>query len=356
MIKNIKRGATGTAWALAVLVGATSCASNEPPPTSTASASPVAQPAMRSASRDEARPQARPESRIARAFTGAEAPAAAQAPAAEAAPETARGARAPATAGARADRRGRFKVVRLPAKNLRNIKMRDSGFLEEVVSDMSSTVNPRFPVDVPVSFVELGEANAFYSPQTRSISIGYELLDQMILLFSKNADRSDPTVAAKVAQQVVDTLSFVFYHEAAHAIIDLDDLPITGREEDDADQLATVMIVASARAKTAATLKNNGMTHRAQGGSAAINGALFFLLSSGDASSDVSQLPFWDEHSLSPQRFYNILIWVYGSDPDKYAYLVDQKVIPRERAAKARAEFTRMVRSWLRILEDAHAA
>lgn len=255
-----------------------------------------------------------------------------------------------------ANRRGRFKVVRLPAKNPRNIKMRDSGFLEEIVNDLNKTIGPKFPVDVPVSFVELGEANAYYSPKTRSISIGYELLDQMILMFLKNANRDDPKVAAKVAQQVVDTLSFVFYHEAGHALIDLDDLPITGREEDDADQIATVMIVASARSKAPPEMKPNGITHRAQGGAAAINGAMFFLLSSGDEGSDVRQLPFWDEHSLSPQRFYNILTWVYGSDPQKYSFLVDQKILPQERADRARAEFTRMVRSWLRLLEEAHAA
>lgn len=336
--RDFKRGATGALCALALLAGASSCGSDAAtPPSQTQELA--------------ARAQAPQDSIDTAPNTPDGAASQAPGPAAPvSAPRGASGSRE------RADRRGHFKVVRRPAKDARNIKMRDSGFLEEVVSDMAKTINPRFPVDVPVSFAELGEANAFYSPKERSVFIGYELLDKVIVLFLKNADRDDPKVAAKVAQQVVDTLSFVFYHEAAHAIIDLDDLPITGREEDAADQLATVMIVASAKSKAAPEMKPNGITHRAQGGAAAINGAMFFLLSSGGEGQSVDDLPFWDEHSLSQQRFYNILTWVYGSDPDKYAYLVDQKVLPRERAARGRGEFSRMVRSWLKIMEDAGAA
>jgi hypothetical protein len=123
---------------------------------------------------------------------------------------------------------GRFKAVRVRAKSARNIKTRDSGLLEEIIKDMNRTVGPKLPVDVSVSFAELGEANAYYSPRERQIVISYELLDEIIILFIKNADRNDPRVATKVAQQVIDTLSFVFYHEAAHAMIDLCELPITG--------------------------------------------------------------------------------------------------------------------------------
>ena len=256
-----------------------------------------------------------------------------------------------------ADRRGRFKVVRLEAKDPRNIKTRDSRLLEEVIRDMNETLGPKLPVDVSVAFAELGQANAFYTPSKRSIIVSYELLNEMIVLFLKNADRDDPKVAARVAQQVIDTLSFVVYHEVAHAMIDLDELPITGREEDAADQLATVMIVSSANAKTAQARKPNGITQTAAGGQAAINGALYFLLSSRQSgqSASVEDLPFWDEHSLSEQRFYNILTWVYGSNPSKHASLVQNKILPESRAARAQNEFRRMTTSWLKILGDARA-
>jgi hypothetical protein len=329
MIKYLNRGVALAALSVVVVAGVASC--GEAPPATETARIPTE---LRSETRNPNTTRSASTSTQRRSLADAE---------------------TPDSNGARVNRSGRFVVRRLPARDPRNIKTRDSGFLEEVVKDMERTIGPRLPIDVPVSFAELGQANAFYSPKERSITVSYELLDQIIILFLKSSDRDDPQVAAKVAQRVVDTLSFVFYHEAAHAMIDLDNLPITGREEDAADQLATVMIVTSAQAKQGSELKKNGITRRAEGGAAAINGALFFLLSSQSEEAGVQNLPFWDEHSLSQQRFYNILTWVYGSDPDKYEYLVQQKVLPASRAERGPGEYNRMLSAWQRILGDAKA-
>src|SRR6185295_2240523 len=56
---------------------------------------------------------------------------------------------------------------------------------------------------------------------------------------AKNDDAENEEVGGKAIAAMV----FVFYHELGHALIDIYDLPVTGREEDAVDQLATVMLL-----------------------------------------------------------------------------------------------------------------
>ncbi len=54
-------------------------------------------------------------------------------------------------------------------------------------------------------------------------------------------------------------------------------------------------------------------------------------------------MAFWDEHSLEEQRFYNLVCWVYGSDPDRFANLVSDHVLPAQRAARCSEDFNGLV-------------
>jgi hypothetical protein len=117
------------------------------------------------------------------------------------------------------------------------------------------------------------------------------------------------------------------------------------------------MVVTSANSKAgaAAARKKNGKTRAAQGGEAAINGALYFLLASRQSPQQLSELPFWDEHSLNEQRFYNIVTWVYGSAPRQFSHLVRNRVLPKARADRAPREYIRVLNAWQKILSQAGA-
>lgn len=126
-----------------------------------------------------------------------------------------------------------------------------------------------------------------------------------------------------------NALTFYTLHEIGHALIDIFMLPITGREEDVADQMATFLLIGG----------KDGMI---------LDAAESFYT---DLSTiQVEDLPFEDEHSLDPQRFYNILCWTYGSDTKNYQYLVDDKLLPIERAEVCENEFITLNNSFITLL------
>ena len=89
----------------------------------------------------------------------------------------------------------------------------------------------RVPDRVEVVVEECGVPNAFYIPDYQRIAICYEFLIQLYQDLQGN-------------EQMVDgTFWFVAYHELGHALTHVLNLPITGREEDAADQLAALMLL-----------------------------------------------------------------------------------------------------------------
>ena len=196
------------------------------------------------------------------------------------------------------------------------------GYFDEVTNSIN--LSYLLPTDVNVWFIECGEANAFYSQETHEILLCLELVDHLFQTFSPYAAGDEELGVA-----VWNTMFFVFYHEFGHALIDLLDLPVTGREEDAVDQLATVVLLEA-------------------GADAALTGANWFLLNGNAASGG---LPFWDEHSLDEQRFYNVVCWVYGSNREGNAALVPDWGLPTDRAERCPSEFDRMYRAWESLLE-----
>lgn len=200
----------------------------------------------------------------------------------------------------------------------------ESRLLEDTAQELNDVF--ALPADVPVVLRECGRINAFYDPDTREISLCYELVEHLEGLFYTE-DATDEEAATAVANATM----FTFYHELGHALIDLYDLPITGREEDAVDQLATRILLEGGE----------------EGENAAIDGANSFLT---EAEAELDDLAFWDEHSLNDQRFYNILCWLYGKDPEGYQYLVDDETLPAGRAEQCPAEYQRMATSWDTLL------
>lgn len=179
------------------------------------------------------------------------------------------------------------------------------------------------PRDLQVAFTDCGRPNASYDPAQTAIFMCYELVNRLIRDYGRRS-ASDSVLAAAVWQ----TTFFVFYHELGHALIDMLDLPVTGREEDAVDQLATVVLLEAGP----------------EGRDAALRGAEWFQL---NTSRSRARTPFWDEHSLDQQRYFNILCWVYGSDTTAHRELIGRGWgLPVARAERCPAEFDRMRRAW----------
>lgn len=219
-----------------------------------------------------------------------------------------------------------YETARAPEYRQWQADLRQGRVLEEVADALNRTFI--LPRDVALAFSECGEPNAFYEPEERLVRICYELMDDLYGVFGETAGSE-----AELNEAAWGAIYFTLYHELGHALVDLWDIPITGREEDAVDQLAAFMLTDGT----------------AEGETAAINGANAFLLEH-DREGGVDEPALWDEHSLDPQRFYNIVCWVYGRDPEAYAYLIDDGTLPRERAEVCAEEYARLDRSWTGLL------
>src|ERR1700681_1285824 len=228
--------------------------------------------------------------------------------------------------------RGDFKVVYEKTKNpdyqgLQQI-FKQTQLLEETVRALNDTL--AMPADVTAALRECGAADAPYDSDKRRISICYELIDSLSDLFTADVTSEEGIQQAGIA--VAGATLFIFFHEAGHALIRLDALPVTGRAEDAVDQLATLLLLESGR----------------QGEKAALDGATTFLAREKDAKSQaaLAKLAFWSAHSLDQQRFTNVICWVYGKNPVEFQYLVEDGTLPAARAPQCPAEYEQMAKAW----------
>jgi hypothetical protein len=166
-----------------------------------------------------------------------------------------------------------------------------------------------------------GEINAWYDPAVTTVSICYEYL----VYIQHQAGNIGPAAAAEgltpenfVAGAFLD----VTLHELGHALFDLKKVPILGREEDAADQVAAYVL-----------LEYWGRDARRMIASAAAIHA-----------DQARQVPlelrdFADEHGLPAQRFFNLMCMSFGKDPKKFGDLVPKGFLTEERAERCEEEY-----------------
>jgi len=179
------------------------------------------------------------------------------------------------------------------------------------------------------NFEECGKTNAWYSPSEHKITFCYELLHLLGALFAQV--EKDP---ARQVQALRGASLFFFLHELGHALVGELDLGITGREEDVADQFATLMLLELGR----------------EGEAAVLEAARAFLLLS---KLRTEPTPLYDEHALDEQRFFNLMCWIYGASPFQNVHLVaDPNLLPPERAKWCGDEVQKMRKGWRTLLKD----
>jgi len=163
-----------------------------------------------------------------------------------------------------------------------------------------------------------GESNAWYEDTELTVTVCYEYIDEVL----RNAP--DVTTAGGVTPQdaIVGPTIEVFFHEIGHAIFDMLKVPILGREEDAADQIASYGMLRL----------DKDIVHQTVAGVAYMYGH--------EMKSDTPELEqFADAHGVSAQRFYNLLCMAYGKDSKLFADLVEKKYLPESRAEGCADEY-----------------
>jgi hypothetical protein len=232
----------------------------------------------------------------------------------------------------RAEDKGDFKVVyeKVTNPDHREIQaiFRGTKLLEVTANALNEEL--ALPVDVTVALRECGTAGASYERETHRISLCYELVSAFADMFLRDARR--PEDAERAGAAVGGATVFVLFHEAGHALIDLYQLPVEGREEEAADQLSMLVLLSGGK----------------EGEGAALDGASTLLAEEEDPAGKalLDRLPFWSGHALTAQRFSNVICWVYGKNPAGFQDQVDATTLPPERALGCPAEYERIVKEW----------
>ncbi|WP_407529952.1 DUF4344 domain-containing metallopeptidase [Methylobacterium oryzisoli] len=174
-----------------------------------------------------------------------------------------------------------------------------------------------------------GEPNAWYAPESRSVTLCYELVAGV----HKVAPKTRSPAGVSHHDAIVGPVAQILMHESGHALFDLLRVPIFGREEDAADQLASY-----------ALLQLGGREART-----VVNGSAYFFATTGK-SEPIDHGGFADVHGFSWQRFYNLACLAYGSDEKRFGYVVAKGYLPKERAEGCGEEYDQVAFAFDRLI------
>ena len=128
----------------------------------------------------------------------------------------------------------------------------------------------------------------------------------------------------------------VFLHEVGHAVFDMLEVPVFGREEDAADLFSAYIILHFAPTDAKRL----------------IQGVAF--LGAKDAEEAQAKAPelkdFADSHGLPAQRYFTVLCMAYGFDPKVYADAITFGKLPEDRAETCADEYAVLERAFSKLI------
>ena len=201
-----------------------------------------------------------------------------------------------------------------------------SGVIQEAVEDLNQLFLMPYPVKIV--FGSGIEGPQYYQGV---ISMPYEFLAQnyAVLVESEYSD-----VPEELAIAIVDATEFVLYHEIGHAVVDILDIPILGKEEDAVDGFAAML---------ASIWELDDITLAAAD---VFEGSVYLMEEGGMKNAEAS---FWGRHSLDKQRMYNLFCLVHGSNPEEFKDLLSEVGMPAEESGECQYKFNRNLLSWVRM-------
>lgn len=233
-----------------------------------------------------------------------------------------------------ADWNGKMIADYQPATSADAIRGRDLMRDDHLLEDLAESINEslKLPQDIPLIGKQCDVANAYWSSGDQSMTICYEDAADALDIYTDAGDE-DPEASA------INSEVATFYHETGHMAIHLYSLPITGREEDVADQLAAYILL------------NPGDDGKIDPENIqAVKDFAREFQSYGDRSGPLDDTDLSDTHSPNKARMYNLECWVYGADPDASADLVTSGALPEDRADGCEDEYQQLSDAWGELL------
>lgn len=222
----------------------------------------------------------------------------------------------PAMAQAAALENSQVVIAYVPPTNPNYQGVADRLKARHVLEDLRRFMAPlRLPRELEIKTEQCNTTNAWYEPRGRVV-ICYEFIDWMERLAPVDNLPSGMTRQDAIVGPFVQ----VVFHELGHAVFDILQVPVIGREEDAADAFAGFIMLQFGKDVARRTLP----------------GAAYFWQA---GSTDWSKVEFADVHGNPVQRSYNYLCMAYGAFPEEFQNVVDKGLLPKSRADHCSHEF-----------------
>jgi hypothetical protein len=203
-----------------------------------------------------------------------------------------------------------------PAHQTIHDQMKQGRALEHL-QELLAPLRLPYPLTLKVTGCD-GVKNAFYNDEV--ITVCYELLAEIL----KNAPAQDLPIGVSRADTVIGPVLDIFLHETGHAVFNMLQIPVLGREEDAADQFSAYVMLRLSKDEARRMILGSAYHHRIQMPGPQVTLPL--------------QL-FSDEHSTPAQRAFNVLCIAYGSDKKLFADIVEKDFLPKRRAEGCETEY-----------------
>jgi hypothetical protein len=230
-----------------------------------------------------------------------------------------------------ANRSDRIRVEYVPPKDSAHRPIYDAIRSQRALEKVQQILSPlRLPriLRMKVEGCD-GVSNAWYDEG--AITVCYEYLDELW----KNIPEQPTAAGLAPIDALIGPFVDVFLHEAAHAVFDILQVPLFGREEDAADQFSAYIMLRFGKVEARRLILGSAYQYKGDLGAKTV-------------SLDLKK--FSDEHGTPAQRFFNLLCIAYGSDNKLFADFVDKGYLPKDRAEGCEGEYQQVAHAISRLI------
>jgi len=219
-----------------------------------------------------------------------------------------------------ASKTNRVSIRYVPPKNPAHQKiyteLKQRGALEKLQKLLSPV---RLPETLRISLDECdGEPDAFY--EDAEITICYEYIADLW----ENMPQETTPFGIMPIDTVIGPMFEVSLHEFAHALFDMLELPVFGREEDAADQVAAYTLLQFGESEARRLIAGTAHAYR---------------MDETKIDPCRSMEDYASEHGTPAQRFFNVLCIAYGADTKLFGDIVSKGYLPKTRAEFCEEEY-----------------
>jgi Putative metallopeptidase len=188
----------------------------------------------------------------------------------------------------------------------------------------------QIPKHITVEAVNGLDGGPHYDPSNDTITFQYGFA---ALIFETLKQNNPDWSNHKLGFATGSVIAFILEHEFTHALINIYNLPVLGKEEDAADALATLLLL------------------KAPNGDKLALGAAEFWADFSGRQNPPAIADYADEHSLDLQRAYSIVCDIAGSNQQRYNEINQAGILPDGNIKSCPAQYQQDVKSFTQVLQ-----